>query len=104
MASNKTENPDGLEIVDKSKGDNVAPEPVIEKKDNGDLDFRVAPEDWNFSREAQALGAKVYATRKIALIHIGSHEYRAKNVADWKPASYCVRSAKSAVKLRSAAA
>ena len=30
------------------------------------------PEDWNFSRDAKKLGAKLYATREVALTHIGN--------------------------------
>lgn len=39
------------------------------------------PEDWNFSRKAKALGAKIYATREIALIHHGTAKYT--NATPW---------------------
>lgn len=33
------------------------------------------PEDWQFCRDAKALGAKIYATREIPLVHIGGGRF-----------------------------
>jgi GT2 family glycosyltransferase len=38
-------------------------------------------EDWFFSRRALELGAKLFATREVALIHTGSHDY--SNTSAW---------------------
>lgn len=37
---------------------------------------QVIPEDWDFSRQVQAAGGKVYATRKVRLAHLGGAHYR----------------------------
>ena len=39
------------------------------------------PEDWNFSRQARSLGAKVYATRKVVIQHVGRAGY--DNACAW---------------------
>lgn len=33
------------------------------------------PEDWNFSRKALRLGAKLWATREVTVIHHGRHQF-----------------------------
>ena len=43
----------------------------IRKKEDGTFEALVEPEDWHFSRQARGLGAKIFATRKIKLNHIG---------------------------------
>jgi hypothetical protein len=48
-------------------------ERIIEK--DGRYVAQCAPEDWNFSREAAALGARIFATRKIAIQHVGRAGY-----------------------------
>lgn len=35
----------------------------------------VQPEDWDFSRQAKALGATLWATRKVRLVHKGAFPY-----------------------------
>jgi hypothetical protein len=42
---------------------------------DGRYTAQCAPEDWNFSREAAALGARIFATRKIAIQHVGRAGY-----------------------------
>lgn len=55
--------------------------------DNGQpvcqVDF--APEDWNFSRYLAKQGAKVVATRKVKIEHMGLHGYH--NFAPWGEAA-----------------
>lgn len=43
--------------------------------ENGEPFASVAPEDWNFSRCLNALGARIYATRKIHVGHVGECVY-----------------------------
>ena len=33
-------------------------------------------EDWAFSRRARALGATLYATREVSIVHSGMKDYR----------------------------
>lgn len=45
----------------------------------------VAPEDWLFSRDAKALGAKIVATREIEVIHHGARGFpNSSGWGDWK--------------------
>lgn len=45
----------------------------------------VHSEDWYISRQARALGASVWATRKVPLIHIGHNEFPNTHVwGNWK--------------------
>lgn len=44
----------------------------IEKDAEGRYVARTVSEDWNFSADAIAMGAKLYATRKVALDHKGT--------------------------------
>lgn len=48
---------------------------AIDKMPDGAFVARVESEDWNFSRRARDLGAKVFATRKIKLQHAGTQKY-----------------------------
>ena len=41
----------------------------------------VEPEDWYISRQLHSLGAKVCATKKVAVHHIGAHDY--PNFGNW---------------------
>jgi hypothetical protein len=50
----------------------------ILKIPNGDkTTFRAVgcPEDWNFSRKARSLGAKLFATREIKVTHVGTGRF-----------------------------
>lgn len=44
----------------------------IEKNEQGDLVARTVSEDWLFSADAQSIGMKVFATRKVKLDHAGT--------------------------------
>jgi hypothetical protein len=44
---------------------------IERNRKNGQWEAFVAPEDWNFSRLARSLGAKIYATRAVAVDHFG---------------------------------
>lgn len=45
------------------------------KQEDGTFEPLFFPEDWNFSMDAKALGAKVFATRKVKVEHVGPHGY-----------------------------
>lgn len=47
----------------------------ITQKPDGTFMAHVESEDWGFSRQARKLGAKLYATRKIELSHVGSNDF-----------------------------
>lgn len=51
--------------------DRIVPDPLNE----GMLTAVTVPEDWNFSRRARAFGAKLCATRELAVLHIGQQKY-----------------------------
>jgi hypothetical protein len=51
-------------------------EDQIRRDDSGKWTAEVKSEDWNFSRQARALGASLYATRKIRAQHVGPAGYR----------------------------
>ncbi len=53
---------------------------IIMRKD-GLYEAIAFPEDWNFSEEAKALGAKVFSTRKVKIEHHGTQIY--PNDAVW---------------------
>ena len=53
----------------------------LEDTEDGKLRARMFSEDWFFSRTAAELGAKVMATRKVKLAHIGQVEFT--NQGDW---------------------
>jgi hypothetical protein len=46
---------------------------ILERE--GKYEARSLPEDWQFSRDARALGAQVFATREIRVEHFGSLNY-----------------------------
>lgn len=48
---------------------------AIEQDADGNFEPKVFSEDWDFSRQIHKLGGKVMATRKVALRHLGRHEY-----------------------------
>lgn len=48
---------------------------------DGRLEPLVFPEDWNFSVEARALGARIFATRKVKMTHMGIFGF--PNDAPW---------------------
>lgn len=50
-------------------------EDSIVKDDKGMFQSQVCPEDWLFSRDAAARGARIYATREIKAIHVGQAHY-----------------------------
>ena len=70
----------GLMLVDMRK-------PWVEKMhfyfDDQIIDGRAtsSPEDWNFSRDARALGASIWATREVQLQHFGPAAY--SNAHPW---------------------
>jgi hypothetical protein len=47
----------------------------IIRKPTGEYMAEVQPEDWNISRTARAAGAKLYATRKVTVLHVGRAGY-----------------------------
>ncbi len=47
----------------------------LEKDENGFFRANGISEDWLFSRDARKLGARIFATREINLIHYGSFGY-----------------------------
>lgn len=47
----------------------------ITKKSDGDFMAHVESEDWGFSKQARVCGAKIYATRKVKLAHMGRADY-----------------------------
>ena len=51
------------------------------RHEDGNFEPIVFPEDWNFSEEAKALGAKVFATRKVRIEHHGAQIF--PNDAPW---------------------
>jgi len=53
----------------------------IVRKPDGSYVAEVQPEDWNWSRAAAAAGARLFATRKVVIQHIGRAEYM--NDAPW---------------------
>jgi hypothetical protein len=53
----------------------------IVRRPDGQYEHEVEPEDWFFSRRAQAAGAKLFATRKVLIQHIGSAGY--DNTCAW---------------------
>lgn len=71
----------GLMLVDLRKSwaekawfafeDKIIPDP----KKPGDFMAVGISEDWFFSRRARELGAKLYATREVSVIHTGSRDY-----------------------------
>lgn len=54
---------------------------AILKTQEGDLLAAVQPEDWQFSRDARALGVKLWATRKVKIVHRGLFSY--PNFTPW---------------------
>lgn len=48
---------------------------LISRGKDGKFVVDCMPEDWNFSRDAKALGATLYATRAVKCIHVGMWEY-----------------------------
>lgn len=48
---------------------------VIDRPDHVEYTVLIDPEDWDFSRQAHAAGAKVFATRKVKLKHLGAGIY-----------------------------
>lgn len=44
---------------------------TVQRHPNGDYYPASAPEDWEFSRKAKRLGATLYATREVSVIHQG---------------------------------
>lgn len=72
----------GLWVANLTKPWADQPEPLffqtlsrIIKDKNGEWQAQVRSEDWEFSRAARARGAKLYATRKVAVRHAGEIEY-----------------------------
>jgi hypothetical protein len=53
----------------------------MEFDENGDRRCTSCSEDWLFSRDARAVGAKIYTTREVALNHIGENVF--PNYAPW---------------------
>lgn len=53
----------------------------IIKNEKGEFVMQAKPEDWNFSRDARALGAKIFATQAVAATHYGTQEY--DNLGGW---------------------
>jgi GT2 family glycosyltransferase len=47
----------------------------IVRKPDGSFAAEVQPEDWNFSRDAARAGARLYATRKVVIQHVGRAGY-----------------------------
>lgn len=47
----------------------------IEKNEKGEFVARTVSEDWLFSADAASMGAKLYATRKVKLEHIGTMHF-----------------------------
>lgn len=58
---------------------------IVEKDAEGNWVARVASEDWEFSREAVASGAKLYATSAVRLFHHGTAMWSNRAVwgGDW---------------------
>lgn len=44
---------------------------IVMRRENGEFYAENEPEDWRFSRDAKALGAKIFATRKVGVTHYG---------------------------------
>ena len=53
---------------------------MIVKDENGVFHAVVAPEDWNFSRDARNLGVESYATKAVTIRHMGLAAYSNANV------------------------
>jgi len=44
-----------------------------------------SPEDWNFSMDARALGAQLWATREVSLVHVGQQRFPNSSAwGDWE--------------------
>lgn len=56
--------------------DRIEPDP----KDPTKMCVRVVPEDWNFSRKARELGAKIFATREVKIKHVGQIEWHNQEI------------------------
>jgi hypothetical protein len=56
---------------------------IIRLKNKGKEEYvaEVEPEDWNFSRKANAAGLRVFATSEIPLLHVGTLPY--SNMGGW---------------------
>jgi hypothetical protein len=52
----------------------------IEKDKEGIWRAYAQPEDWNFSRQCRALGARVIATRAVTVEHFGIHKWQSGEV------------------------
>jgi hypothetical protein len=53
---------------------------IIKRPADGKRFAQAAPEDWNFSRDLNRLGASVYATRAVRLKHVGQFEWDSDHV------------------------
>jgi hypothetical protein len=53
----------------------------IVRDENGDFRAFVNSEDWNLSRQLHRMGARYFATRRVAVLHSGRHDY--SNCGDW---------------------
>ncbi|MGD0781228.1 MAG: hypothetical protein ABSA30_00050 [Candidatus Aminicenantales bacterium] len=72
----RQENPDGTLIADFQ-----FPRQVYRDLSDGLLHVRGESEDWYFSRKLHELGARTYVTRKVRLVHVGSHAWT--NAVAW---------------------
>lgn len=52
----------------------------IIKNQDGDFVAQFAPEDWNFSRKARSLGAKLLATREVTCKHHGNTVFHNRTI------------------------
>lgn len=53
---------------------------IVRNPETGEYHAEAVSEDWLFSQELNRLGAKLMATRKVGVRHIGEHEYRSDSV------------------------
>ncbi len=70
---------------------------AILKDDDGTYRAVFAPEDWEFSRQARALGARIYATTMVELNHVGRAQYHSRSVWGY-PTDELYRASKEAGK------
>lgn len=56
-------------------------EEVIEKNKDGQFEAKGLSEDWHFSHLAKDLGAKIFATREIPVVHVGGQTW----YGNWMP-------------------
>lgn len=72
-------NDDGTLALSFKCGDRVG------RNRGGKWEAQHSPSDWGLSRDLQAMGAKVMATRKVKLLHMGDMPYTSQNAwGEWE--------------------